>query len=199
MICADRRELLVEYSLGHLDASRAREVREHIQGGCEMCARELAEIEDSWATMAANLEPVAPSPEIEARLLAMIRGEVVPSVARSVDAKPSSNRRSRVLVYVLAASLAGVAAATLAMKFTPLSPMLAQQQAEDRAAATWGQIPSQHTTSGFQTVALNTIAEKRGVHVSVVMIPQSKEWHVIATGLPALEEGESFHVWLEQK
>jgi hypothetical protein len=198
MNCTDSSELLIEYSLGHLDASRARELHEHLQGGCEMCARELADINETWARMAADLVPVPPSPEIEAKLLAMIRGQVLPTVSRS-DATMSSQRgQPRLMPYILAASLVGVAAGFVAINYTPLGTMLAYEQPVDKTAGMWGPAPS-HQSEGFQTVALNTIAEKRGTHVSVVMIPQSQEWHVVATGLPAIRDGETYRFWLEGK
>jgi hypothetical protein len=196
MSCAASRELLIEYSLGELDTNRARDVREHLQGGCEMCAKELAEIDESWARMAATLKPVSPSPEVEAKLLAMIRG-TLPAVTKS-EVKVS-RQRSRVAAHALAASLIGIAAGWWGANYTPLAGMLARQQPDDDTAETWGAAPGPRSTAGLQTVALNTIAEKGGVRVSVVVAPRTKEWHVIAKGLPAIEDGEKLQLWLEKK
>jgi hypothetical protein len=52
---------------------------------------------------------------------------------------------------------------------------------------------------GFQTVALQPIAERQGVHFSVVMNQAAEQWHVIGTGLPQAAEGNFYEIWLETK
>jgi hypothetical protein len=165
-----------------------------------MCAKELAKLNDAWAEMALGLEPVPPSLEVEARLLARLRSEVLPPVTRSERKSSGWRDRTRFPAYVLAASLAGVVAGWSIVRFTPVAAMFAQRSPREIVAAeTWGHTPGERPTTGFQTVALNTIAEKRGLHLSIVVIPKSMEWHVIATGLPALQEGEKPRLWLENK
>jgi hypothetical protein len=165
-----------------------------------MCAEELAKLNEAWAEMALGLEPVPPSPEVEARLLARLHSEVLPPVTRTELKSSAWRDRTRFPAYVLAASLAGVIAGLSIVRFTPVAAMFAQRSPREiLAPETWGQAPGERPTTGFQTVALNTIAEKRGLHLSIVVIPQSLEWHVIVTGLPALQEGGKPRLWLEDK
>jgi hypothetical protein len=191
MKCDDSRDLLIEYSLGQLSPQASAMVRQHLDEGCDVCSQELAKISESWAHLAATLEPVQPSAEVERRLLAMIRGELAAPVPRL--AKPS---RPRVWPYVLAASLLGIATALVAWQTTSVGPMLAGHS-EAAPPDTWG-IPQAHPSNGeFQTVSLLPIGKPSGVRLNVIRNEQTREWHVVGTGLPADTEGQVLQIWFE--
>ncbi|MDZ4658679.1 MAG: hypothetical protein SH868_13970 [Bythopirellula sp.] len=194
MNCEASRELLIEYSLGQLDASRTTEVRSHLGEGCHVCAEKLREIEETWTGFAASLEPVKPSPAVEQKLLAMIRGQVAPPAELPAE-RVSSTQQSRLAAFVLAASLVGIAAGVLAWRFAPVG----EQNLAVAPAEEWGTPSSQPEGTGFQTVALQPIAEKQGVHLSVVMNQAADQWHVIGMGLPDIADGEFYQFWLETK
>jgi anti-sigma factor RsiW len=116
MKCDDSRDLLIEFTLGQLSAEDCAMVRQHLDEGCDVCSLELAKITESWVHLAATLEPVQPSAEVERRLLAMIRGELPAPALR--PAKP--RREMRVWPSVLAASLLGIATALATWELTPV-------------------------------------------------------------------------------
>jgi hypothetical protein len=202
MNCTDSRELLIEYSLGQLDPNTADQVRRHLAGGCTACATALAEIAETWASLAADLEPVKPSIEVEKKLLAMTRSAAAPPLKLALDrsiAKPVPPHSSRVLGYVLAASLVGISAAVIAWRFTPLGPMFALRETGPLSQETWGAPRQNQSDTGFQTVALEPVAESPGVRLWVVINQRMHEWHVLAAGLPLTVDGEINQIWLETR
>jgi hypothetical protein len=191
MKCDDSRDLLIEYSLGQLSPQASAMVRQHLDEGCDVCSQELAKISESWAHLAATLEPVQPSAEVERRLLAMIRGELAAPVPR-----PAKKRRERVWPYVLAASLLGIATALIAWQTTSVGPMLAGHSGA-APADTWG-LPQIHPSNGgFQTVSLMPIGKSSGVRLTVIRNEQTREWHVVGTGLPVGTEDKILQIWFE--
>ena len=197
MKCHDSRELLIEYSLGQLDPARTSEVRAHLAKGCPVCAEQLAEIQNSWASLAAGLEPVSPSPGVEQKLLAMIRGEIAPPV--ELTNRQEHRERSRLLAYVLAASLVGIATGVVVWNFTPFGTQFTGRDVVVAPANAWGVPDGSADKPGFQTVALEPIAEQKGVQVAIVMNQATRQWHVIGSGLPEVATGEHYQLWLETK
>ena len=199
MKCDDSEELLIGYALDQLDPVRTVQLREHLNEGCRACARKLNELVETWSMLGEKLEPVPPSPEVEVKLLAMVREQVAPPAGSLAVGESHSERFTRVLSYALAACLVGIAAAVLAWRFTPLERIIAHRGETVAPREVWATSPTNESLTGFQTVALNPVAERQGVRLSVVMIPQSREWHVIARGLPNVDRDEKFQLWLEIK
>lgn len=192
MKCHECQELLGEFSLGQLSPEVTAMVRQHLGEGCNVCSQELSKISESWAHLAATLEPVQPSAEVERRLLAMIRGEMPAPAPR-----PQKKNRERVWPYVLAASLLGITTALVVWYKTPLGPMLADTS-ENTPTDTWA-IPQSHpSSSGFQTVSLQPIGKPSGVRLTIIRNEKTHEWHIIGTGLPAEADGKVLQFWFEK-
>jgi hypothetical protein len=179
MKCEECQELLTEFSLGQLKPEVSAMVRQHLGEGCDVCSKELSRITESWAHLAATLEPVQPSAEVERRLLAMIRGEVP------------------VWPYMLAASLLGIATALVVWQTTPLGPMLAGNL-EVVPPDAWAIPQAQPSAKGFQTVSLQPIGRPSGVRLNVIRNVQTHEWHILGTGLPLESEGKVLQFWFEK-
>jgi anti-sigma-K factor RskA len=62
-------ELLPAYALGALEGEELRELEEHLAGGCEECARQLALWQGDLEQLAAEVPPVEPSEITRARVL----------------------------------------------------------------------------------------------------------------------------------
>ena len=60
MQCAERRDLILQYAAGALDAGESGGLREHLAGGCPQCAGYLAEAESTLALLANGLQPENP-------------------------------------------------------------------------------------------------------------------------------------------
>jgi hypothetical protein len=191
MKCQECQELLGEFSLGQLSPEVTAMVRQHLGEGCNVCSQELTKISESWAHLAATLEPVQPSAEVERRLLAMIRGEMPAPTPRQ-----QKENHPRVWPYVLAASLLGIATALVVWQTTPVGPMLAGTSGS-APHDTWS-IPQSHpSSSGFQTVSLQPIGKPSGVQLTIIRNEKTHEWHVIGTGLPAESDGKVLQFWFE--
>jgi hypothetical protein len=202
MNCDESQELLLEFSLGQLDTRRMNEVREHLHKGCIVCAKELTETVEAWARLATNLEPVKPSPEVESKLLAMIRGEVPAPVELSrQQAKNTIDtpKISWLKAYVLAASLLGVAAGLITWNFTPLGHTLVRVDRPAMPQENWGDTRPNDASTGFRTVSFEPLAETKGLRLTAVVSQQTEEWHIIGTGLPAAKMGDIFRIWFETK
>lgn len=202
MNCDESQELLLEFSLGQLDPGRMNEVRDHLHEGCTVCGKELTEIVEAWARLATDLEPVKPSPEVETKLLAMIRGEIAPPVELNRQHSKSTieaRESSRLKVYVLAASLLGVAAGLIAWNFTSLGHTLAQVDRPAAPQENWGVPRPNDAGTGFHTVSFEPLAETKGLRLTAVVNQQTEEWHIIGTGLPDAKVGDIFRIWFETK
>lgn len=192
MKCNDSKGVLIEYSLGQLRPEVSLMVRQHLDEGCDVCSQELAKISESWAHLAATLEPVQPSAEVERRLLAMIRGELPAPAPRSV-------RRdiSRIWPYALAASLLGISTALVVWKMTPASSMLAGIS-EMAPSDTWAIPQANPSNGGFQTVSLQPIGKPSGVRLTIIRNEKTHEWHVLGTGLTFETKGQVLQFWFEK-
>lgn len=67
-------ELLPAYALGALDGGDLRELEAHLAAGCEECRRQLTLWQGDLETLAAGVEPVAPSDVTRARVLRLAGG-----------------------------------------------------------------------------------------------------------------------------
>jgi predicted ChrR family anti-sigma factor len=67
-------DLLPEYALGTLAEAQAREVEAHLQR-CNPCARELAVLDEIFASLPLALPPAAASRALRERILAAVAGE----------------------------------------------------------------------------------------------------------------------------
>ncbi len=202
MNCDESQELLLEFSLGQLDPGRMNEVREHLHEGCAVCGKELTEIVEAWSRLATNLEPVKPSPEVESKLLAMIRGEIAPPGELSrqhVRNTSDSRENSRLKAFILAASLLGVAAGLIAWNFTNLGRTLAQVERSAAPQENWGVPRPNGAETGFQTVSFEPLAETKGLRLTAIVNRQTEEWHIVGTGLPTAKAGNVFRIWFETK
>jgi anti-sigma factor ChrR (cupin superfamily) len=69
------REALPLYALGLLEADEARTIAEHIDGGCDECARELRGLREVAGEIPYMLRSVKPHARVRDRLLASIAGD----------------------------------------------------------------------------------------------------------------------------
>ncbi len=69
MNCDERQDLMLLYLTDGLSAQEAAELRQHLAGGCTVCAGHLAEAEAVLAALPLALDPVLPKAGVKRRLM----------------------------------------------------------------------------------------------------------------------------------
>ncbi|TWU23542.1 anti-sigma factor [Bythopirellula polymerisocia] len=211
MNCEDRKDLLMDYALGQLDPLVQTELRNHLEEGCEACGRELAEVSDAWASLAISLDPVKVPPAITERLMATIRSD------KNLDAQdlsagplskdhvvldtstPSPSANSRVIPYVIAATLLGAMAAVVSWKALSGVLDIAENSRGSTKQEMWGDLAHDQPSSGFRTVGLKQLAGSKDMMVSIVRNESVNQWHVLVAGLPTTKPDSTLQLWAELK
>ncbi len=106
MSCEERGPDIFLYAAGVLEGEEAREMAAHLRGRCETCEAELAAAETLLAELSSGLDPVQPSADVRARLLARVAGTPAPPLA-------GTSARSARVRFAIAAGLGAVAVAGL--------------------------------------------------------------------------------------
>lgn len=104
MTCTERRDAIFLLEADQLEREERDEIREHLESGCPRCLGAFAEARAAHASLALQLDPVAPSPLVRERLLARIAVPSVVSIAPRHPARPEWRRMA------LAAGIAGLVA-----------------------------------------------------------------------------------------
>ena len=76
MNCEERKDLILFYAADALDPDEAAGIRAHLQTECPRCLGFLAEASAALTHLSLALDPVAPPPEVEERLMARVRSDV---------------------------------------------------------------------------------------------------------------------------
>jgi anti-sigma-K factor RskA len=193
-------ELLPAYALSALDAAELRETEEHL-AGCEECRGQLRLWNLDLESLAASVEPVAPSETTRARILRFAGGTA-----------PAPPRRLPGWVLLAAAALLAVAVWGVAGQLR-LQGVLERLTAErDRLASQVESLTrdvaqardeARRTSQALQVVAdreVRTVtlagleaAPRASGHTYVS--PQSRDALFFAHDLPALPSGKTYELW----
>jgi anti-sigma-K factor RskA len=204
-------ELLPAHALGALDGDDLRELEEHLAGGCEECARQLALWEGDLEELAATIEPVEPSEVTKARVLRLAGGESIP---RPVTSPP------RVSVHVTPSWLAIAAAVLLlglavwglagqARMARDLRELAEERDRLSRQVETLTQEVSRIRTEsqraelalqvlaapGVQSVALAGLGPTPQAAGRTYVNPRSGDALFYAFGLPSLPRDKTYELW----
>lgn len=105
MSCDEVREQLVDHLLGTLDEPVDLEVRRHVRG-CSGCRREMTALGEGVGTFARAAHQVEPPPELEERLLSVLRDEWAEAPAQQTPRRGFRRLAWAAAVIALAGSLA---------------------------------------------------------------------------------------------
>jgi len=195
-------ELLPAYALSALDAAELREMEEHL-AGCEECHRQLRLWNLDLESLAASVEPVAPSETTRARILRLAGGGTVPAVPP---------RRLPGWALFAAAALLAVAVWGVAgqlrlqgvlERLTAERDRLASQveslnrdvaQARDEARRT-GQALQVVADREVRTVTLAGLEAAPRASGHTYVSPRSRGALFYAHDLPALPSGKTYELW----
>src|SRR5947209_734620 len=103
MTCQERQDQLLLLAFDQLDANEEQELREHLAGGCPVCAGALAESKAIAGMMPLALKSVLPDPQVKERL--MKRVQVGPQ-NDTIKLPPPAQKQSWVWPAAIAAALA---------------------------------------------------------------------------------------------
>jgi anti-sigma-K factor RskA len=193
-------ELLPAYALSALDAAELREMEGHL-AGCEECRRQLRLWNLDLESLAASVEPVAPSETTRARILRF-----------AGEAAPASPRRIPGWALLAAAALLAVAvwgaAGQLRLhgaleRLTAERDRLASQVESLNRDVAQARDEAQRTSQALQVVAdreVRTVtlagleaAPRASGHTYVS--PRRRDALFFAHDLPALPSGKTYELW----
>jgi anti-sigma-K factor RskA len=196
--CADRRDLILLYAAGVLDAAEAAELRRHLAAGCPQCAGYLAEAQATVAHLPLQLEPRQPAPLLKQTILNRARthgtsGESVPMRIGGWD---------RIVLPAAIAAVLAVAVTLLVVKqFRPASVRSAEDQktiadlqgqlhlVEDQLA----QVP--RSLRDMKFAELTGDAQPAAVG-HVFLDPAMNNWYFFTCGMKPAPDGRTYELWL---
>ena len=212
----DYKELLAAKVLSALDAADARALNTHLEG-CADCQSEMVELADTATLLAFQAEPLEPSTNVRARILASVRDEVRAEFRSDRVSPEVSQRDGNLLAFerparniwsslgsfgALAATFAFlaliIALAILWQKNRTTQSELAQLKAEMKE--TQARLVYEHAMAELLTSPDGHMAKLTGTNVAPgahAMLAYDKSGHamLMAKGLPSAPEGMAYQLW----
>ena len=222
MECADRRDLILLFAAGDLDAAEADEVRRHLAGGCPQCAGYLAEAEAALAMLPLTLKAQRVPAALRQTILDRARGD---STGRESSEREPLGRESspmriggwdRVVLPGAIAAVLAVAITLLVVKqFWPVNVRSAEDQktiadlrsqlllAQAQTDGMAGQLQSmqaklsdaQKSLQGMKFAELTGPAQPAAVG-HVFLDTTMKNWYFFTCGMKPAPDGKTYELWL---
>jgi anti-sigma-K factor RskA len=172
--CDERRDSILLYAAGALDAADVAELQTHLATGCPACAGEFAEAQAMLARLPLALTPVAPSDAVTARVLRKVRQSPEPVASRPHFATWR--------LFTATATAACIAALIV-------------------AAALW--LPARRKarlvdSANVQLVNLNGGDPQPHAHGRIFWDRSSNNWHVVVFDLKPPDPGKAYELWFIQ-
>jgi len=201
--CADRRDLILLYAAGALDAGESGSLRDHLAGGCPQCAGYLAEAEAAIALLGQSLPQQAPPPLLKQSILNRINAD-----ARKSDTSKSTPTDMRIASWdrvVLPAAIAAVLAVAITLISvktlqTPIKPVaddsaqIAQLKAQ--LIGVQGQYDQlRQSFKGMQFAELKGNLQPTAVG-RVFIDADMKKWYFFTCGMKPADDGKTYELWL---
>jgi hypothetical protein len=212
----DYKELLAAKALSALDAADARALNTHLEG-CADCQSEMVELADTATLLAFQAEPLEPSTNVRARILASVRDEVRAEFRSDRVSPEASQRDGNLLAFerpvrniwsslgsfgALAATIAFVALMiglavlwqknrTMQSELARLKAAIIQEQAQRDRERAMGELL---ISPGGHMAKLSGTNVAPGAHA---MLAYDKSGHamLMAKGLPSAPEGMAYQLW----
>jgi anti-sigma-K factor RskA len=196
--CTERRDLILLYAAGALDAGECGGLREHLAGGCPQCAGYLTEAEATLALLGQTLAPQNPPPLLKQAILNRAKQESRKS--------GSTNMRiggwDRIVLPAAVAAVLAVAVTLFAVRqfAPPIRPATDDSakiaQLETQLLAVKGQYDSlRQSLKGMQFAELTGPAQPEAVG-RVFIDPDMKKWYFFTCGMKPAADGKTYELWL---
>lgn len=179
------RDMLAPVALGAADSGETARVEAHA-AECVVCREELAALRAGADVLALAVPQEDPPPRLRESLMAIVRAEAAErQAAAGADATPPRRRTRRRLGSLV----------------RPLWPWPALATAAAVAALLLGwnialQSGSDPTTDDVATVSVTGTASAPGVTARIVYVPDEDTAVVRLSGLPMLDPGEAYQLWV---
>ena len=177
MVHEDYKAMMPAYALSALEADEERAFSRHLSE-CAECQSELAEWENTAASLALSASAAEPSPEVRERIMSAVRAEKVVQFPR----------RS---VWSSFGSLGAIAAAVLFLALIIGIVVLWQQNRAMQRELAFARLA---TTPGAKMTELTGTEQATG---ATAKIAYDKDGHamLMASGLPPAPQGKEYQLW----
>ena len=190
------------YALGALDGEDLRAFETHL-ATCPVCQAELARDRATVAQLGLAAEPAAPSPDLRAHLLAALHEDDAPGAdGRSTAVRPAPTpprEPARLAAWPAARAYAVAAVVLLALGLGLLgwNLMLQGQVRQLRAERDQAVAARDQARAALATYTLSAPAGHTGSG-QLLYLPQHQQAILVVSGLPPLQPGQVYQVWLIQ-
>lgn len=204
-------EQLPLFALGAIGGRECAEVEQHLAMGCDACEDELFELDRVVATLAFAAPPREAPAGLRARVLAAASAAKQEPHLRVVapPRQDSSTPRSAGALFGVAALLAAAAFAIVFMAWALVSSgnkldQAVRQLADARAAEDTRNAQLEHQRQLMSLIAdpaarateLKSTTGESTAGLNVVWHPDKKQGVLVAQGLPTVEKGKAYELWL---
>jgi anti-sigma-K factor RskA len=197
--CQERKDLLLLYAAGELDAAETKEMRNHLATGCPTCTANLAEAQAVWTAIPMALESVPPPSSVKRRLMDRI--------ADKSDRFPDSMALRLFRILVPAAVAAGIA---IVVTHAILSRQINALQRESAAARLLLEFQNQHIQSQHhidemlrspeaRLIKLDATKLQPGATANIVWDQKANQWQLLAAGMAAAPSDKTYELWFVTK
>ena len=216
MECADRRDLILLFAAGALDAGECGDLRQHLAEGCPQCAGYLAEAEATLALLPLSLESKKVPPGLKQKILDRARADVPREISRQKSAPMRIGGWDRIVLPAAIAAVLAVALTLLVVKqFWPVnvhSPedqktiadlrgqlMIAQTQVdgmEGQLQVTEAKLSTaQKSLQGMKFAELTGSAQPAAIG-HVFLDSNMKNWYFFTCGMKPAPDGKTYELWM---
>lgn len=188
-------DLLEGHLLGALDAGEDALVSSHIVQ-CADCAALLADAREVLAVLPTALEPIEPRASLKSRIMAaaVVQDERSAGAPEPIRVQqPATQRRDRRVVPIaMAAGLfAAVAAAAVVWALVLQSRL---DERDDQLAD--ARLAAGAFARSAETLRMESEFSGNAVEAAIAVPPHGTIITVVVTGLPGLETGDEYRLWL---
>lgn len=198
-------EHLEEYVLGTLASDERLAVEEHLDAGCDVCLKRVAELSEVTAGLSDMLPPKQPAPELRQRIQQSLRARATSDSHVAEAPESSANRRSGTpsFISLLAAAAAVVLVVWIWNLKSQIDDLTAQlQSAEQKAVELHEKIAAYEDATallaepGMQFIDLAGVAPNEQAFGKVVIDPDRGTGVVYMYSLPPTPEGMAYQLWV---
>lgn len=195
-------ERLEEFALESLPTDETAAVAEHLQSGCLVCNRRLAELAGMFALTTHTAQTQLPPLNLERQLMRRIAGQAEPARA-PVDTTPartqvSSPRQLIAAVITLAATLLGIAAWSTWHRDRSIEEGVATSlpAALEQRIHHADQSDPFSASPRLEFAYLSEPPLETRVHGYTVIDQVANQWHVYVINLPPAAADRKYQAWL---